>query len=49
MNPDGKGHSMHIVTCAMMVEDGPCSREDKMARWTSIADGTRITNQALVS
>ena len=31
-----------------MEEDGPCSREDKMAQWTSIADGT-ITNQALVS
>ena len=25
---------MYIVTCALMVEDGPCSREDKMARWT---------------
>ena len=23
---------MYIATCALMVEDGPCSREDKMAR-----------------
>ena len=30
------------------MEDGPCSREDKMAQWTSIAT-EMITNQALVS
>ena len=43
-----KDPSMYIVTCALMVEDGPCFREDKMARRTSIAAGM-ITNRALVS
>ena len=49
MNPDGKGSFNAYCDMRNNVEDGPCSREDKMARWTSIADGTRITNQALVS
>ena len=48
VNQTVKDPSMYIVTCALMVEDGPCFREDKMARWTSIAAGM-ITNQALVS
>ena len=31
---------MYIVTCALMVEDGPCSREDKMARYSVLGART---------
>ena len=48
VNQTEKDPSMYIVTCVLTAEDGPCFREDKMARWTSIADGT-ITSPALVS